>query len=127
MVSVELAHGTIGELLALAGVALVHDDLAEAMSEICQIAARSVGNADGAALMTIGRAGPQAVAASSEWAEQLDEMQYVEHEGPCIDAARTGALFRVRDVGSELWWPTYMPRARDVGALSMLSIPMAVE
>ena len=54
-------------------------------------------------------------------------MQFVEHEGPCIDAARTGALFRVRDTASENRWPSYMPRAAEAGARSMVSIPMTVE
>ena len=117
----------MGELLALAGVALAHDNLDDALREICRIAARAVRNADGATLTTFSASGPEAVAASSEWAKQLDEMQYVEHEGPCIDSARTGVILRVRDIGSEPRWPSYMPRARAQGALSMVSIPMTVE
>jgi GAF domain-containing protein len=71
--------------------------------------------------------GPTVVAASSEWAEQPDEMQHVEHEGPCIDAARTGILFRVCDMRSEPRLPSYTPRACGHGALSVLSLPMTVE
>lgn len=122
-----LLEGAAGELLALAGVALAHDDLPDALREICRIAERAVPNADGTSLTTFDAAGPHAVAASNDWAEQLDEMQYVEHEGPCIDAARTGLVLRVRDIGREPRWPSYMPRARDVGAASMVSIPMTVE
>jgi transcriptional regulator with GAF, ATPase, and Fis domain len=36
-------------------------------------------------------------------------------------------MFRVRDSGAEPRWPSYMPRARDHGAVSMVSIPMTVE
>jgi len=124
---VQLTEDTLDELLALAGVALAHDDLRGALVEICRIASGAVRNADGATLMTVGASGPEAVAASSEWSKQLDEMQYEEHEGPCIDAARTGLLFRVRDSASESRWPSYAPRALEVGALSIVSIPMTVE
>ena len=123
----ELSEETIDELRALAGVALIHEDLHQALQEICQIAARAVTNADGASLTAFNTAGPEAVAASSDWAQQLDEMQYVEREGPCIDAARSGLMFRVRDAGAESRWPSYMPRAREAGARSVISIPMTVE
>ena len=115
------------ELLALAGVALVHDDLDEALREICVIASRTVRHADGASLTTFSAAGPEAAAASSEWAEQLDEMQYDEHEGPCLDAGRTGVLFRIRNISAEERWPSYMPRAAELGARCMVSVPMTVE
>jgi GAF domain-containing protein len=86
-----------------------------------------VRNAAGASLTTNSAAGPTVAAASSEWAERLDEMQYAEHEGPCLDAARTSTLFRIRDVANEPRWPSYMPRALGHGALSMVSIPMTSE
>lgn len=123
----DLPEGTVDELLALAGVALTHEDLGGALVEICEIATRTLVSADGATFTTFDASGPHAAAASSEWAGQLDEMQYDEHEGPCIDAARTGLVFRVRDVGSEQRWPSYMPRASAVGASSMVSLPMTVE
>ena len=115
------------ELLALAGVAVAHDDLAAALQDICRIAARAVRGADGTSLTMFAASGPQAAAASSEWAEQLDELQYVEHEGPCLDCARTGLVFRVRDIGAEPRWPSYMPRAHERGARSMVSLPLTAE
>jgi GAF domain-containing protein len=124
---VDLPDDVADELLALAGVALACDDLADALQEICRITTRAVQNADGASLMTFNASGPEAVASSSDWAEQLDEMQYTEHEGPCLDGARTGVLFRVRDFTNETRWPSYTPRALESGARSMLSIPMTVE
>lgn len=123
----ELSEATVGELLTLAGVALAHDDLGDALAEVCLITTRAVRAADGATLTAFEASGPQAVAASSEWAKQLDEMQYTEHEGPCLDAARSGLVFRVRDIEHETRWPSYMPRAREAGARSMVSMPMNVE
>jgi len=123
----ELPADTVDELLTLAGVALAHDELDVALAEICRVTTRAVRNAEGATLTTFGPGGPGTAATSDEWAEQLDEMQFVEHEGPCIDAARTGILLRVRDIENETRWPSYMPRASALGARSMVSIPMTVE
>ncbi|WP_421121652.1 GAF and ANTAR domain-containing protein [Aquihabitans daechungensis] len=123
----DLSDDVVRELLALAGVSLAHDDLPDALDEVCRVAARAVPCADGASLTTFSATGPHAAAASSEWSRGLDEMQYDEHEGPCLDAGRTGVLFRVRDIDRETRWPTYMPRASAAGARSMVSVPMTVE
>lgn len=123
----ELPEETIAELLALGGVALAHDQLDDALAAICRIAARAVAHADGASLTTFSTTGPEAAATSGGWAEQLDELQHAEHEGPCLDAGRTGILFRVRDLEHEQRWPSYAPRALRAGARSIVSIPMMVE
>ena len=123
----ELPEDTIAELLSLAGVALAHADVDDALDQVCRIAERAVPETDGASLTSFTPTGPKAVAASNDWAEALDEMQYVEHEGPCLDAARTGLVFRVRDVSTETRWPSYMPRALEQGATSMVSLPMTME
>jgi hypothetical protein len=122
----ELTEQHLGEP-ALAGVVLLHEDLDEALHAICSIAARAIGKAEGATLTTFSPAGPEVAAASDPCAGQLDELQYEEREGPRLDAARTGMLFRVRDTAAEPRWPSYTPRARELGACSLMSIPMTVE
>ncbi|HWJ62649.1 MAG TPA: GAF and ANTAR domain-containing protein [Acidimicrobiales bacterium] len=123
----QLPDAAAADLLALAGVALEHDELADALDTVCRIAAGAVPHAEGASLTTFTPKGPEATASSDVWATQLDEMQYEELEGPCLDAGRTGMVFRVRDMGREPRWPSYMPRAFATGAQSMVSIPMTVE
>jgi GAF domain-containing protein len=125
--SVPLPDESVSELTALAGVVLSHDDINTTLNEICRIAVRAVPRADGASLTAMGEGGPGAVAASDDWAMSLDEMQYEEHEGPCLDAARTGVVFRIRDMANEPRWPSYMPKAVEQGARSMVSLPMTVE
>ncbi len=122
-----LSDETVHELLALAGVALAYDDLGDALREICHIARRAVPGADGASLTMFSTSGPGAVASDGPWAEQLDELQHAQHEGPCLDAARTGLVFRVPDIGNEPRWPSYMPMAYERGARSVVSMPMTVE
>jgi GAF domain-containing protein len=124
---VPLPDAALAELTAIASLPLLFDDLSEALDEMCRIAVRAVPNADGASFTAFGQTGPAATAASDEWAQRLDEMQYVEHEGPCLDAGRTGVLFRVRDIHADARWPSYLPRAAEHGAASLMSIPLTVE
>lgn len=67
------------------------------------------------------------MASSDPWARSLDELQYAEHEGPCLDCWRSGTVFRVRDLVEDTRWPSYSPRAAALGARSSVSIPMAAE
>lgn len=122
-----LPEETARELAELSGVPLRQGDLRSALSEICRIAVRALPSADGASLTSFNEGGPGVVGASDEWTVPLDEMQYEQHEGPCLDASRTGLVFRVRDATSEPRWPNYMPLAVDHGVRSSVSVPLHVE
>jgi GAF domain-containing protein len=122
-----LPEESLQELMRLAGVVLSHEDIHTALNEVCQIAARAIPGAEAASLTAINERGPSAVAASDEWAWSLDEIQFEELEGPCLDAARSGVVFRIRDTEKEPRWPNYMPRAAERGTRSMVSLPVSVE
>jgi GAF domain-containing protein len=124
---VPIDDAALNELMGLAGLPLAHDDLPAALSELCRIAVRVVPRAEGASFTSFTEAGPGAAAASDPWAASLDELQYTEHEGPCLDGGRTGVSFRVRDTAVDPRWPSYMPRALELGARSMMSLPMTTE
>lgn len=117
---------TIHELTALAGVVLAQTDLEKTLEEICRIATRAVPGATGASVTTLNQGRPGALA-SDDWALRLDELQFAQHEGPCLDAYRTGNAFRVADLAAESRWPFYAPKAAALGARSMISLPMNAE
>jgi transcriptional regulator with GAF, ATPase, and Fis domain len=96
------------------------------LGELCRVATRAVPGAEGASVTTFSDGKPSAVA-SDDWSKGFDELQYVEHEGPCLDAYRTGNVFRIRDLEAEPRWPFYCPKAVERGARSMISIPLAAE
>jgi transcriptional regulator with GAF, ATPase, and Fis domain len=124
--STGLPESAVRELATLAGVALSQERLEDTHVEICRIAVRAVPGADGASITTFPDGRPSAVA-DSDWAKRFDELQYEEHEGPCLDAFRTGNAFRIRDVAVDNRWPSYLPRAAEHGGRSMLSLPMTAE
>lgn len=121
-----VSEESMQELISLAGVVLVATDLPQTLGEICRIAVRAVPGAEGASVTTHREGAPAAVA-SDEWAQGLDETQFAEHEGPCLDAFRTGNVFRVRDFTSDNRWPSYSEQAIARGAASMLSLPLSAQ
>jgi GAF domain-containing protein len=70
---------------------------------------------------------PHTVASTGQLATDLDETQYARDHGPCLHAARTGELTEVPDTRTDSRWPDYMPRAAEHGALSSLSVPLAID
>jgi GAF domain-containing protein len=70
---------------------------------------------------------PSTVASTGELATDLDESQYERGHGPCLHAARTGELTEIADTRTDSRWPDYLPRAVERGALSSLSVPLAID
>jgi GAF domain-containing protein len=70
---------------------------------------------------------PTTVATTGRLALDLDEKQYERGHGPCLHAARTGELVEIGDTRTDSRWPDYMPRAAEHGALSSLSVPLAID
>ena len=70
---------------------------------------------------------PTTVASTGQLATDLDETQYERGHGPCLHAARTGELTEITDTRTDGRWPDYMPRAAEHGALSSLSVPLAID
>jgi hypothetical protein len=61
---------------------------------------------------------------SGELALHLDETQYGQGYGPCLEAALGGQLIEVTDGRTESRWPEYMPIFLEFGALSSLAVPV---
>jgi GAF domain-containing protein len=70
---------------------------------------------------------PTTVASTGQLATDLDETQYERGHGPCLHAARTGELTEIADTRADSRWPDDMARAAEHGALSSLSVPLAID
>ena len=73
------------------------------------------------------RDAPTTVASTGQVAVDLDERQYDRGHGPCLHAARTGALTEIADTRTDRRWPDYTPRAVERGVLSSLSVPLVID
>jgi GAF domain-containing protein len=67
---------------------------------------------------------PTTAAFSGERALQLDETQYGQGYGPCLEAALYGQVVEIPDGRSETRWPEYLPVFLRSGALSSLAVPV---
>ena len=65
------------------------------------------------------------VASSDHLAAAVDEVQYGQNDGPCLEAMRTGVMVSVPDVASEHRWGSYPAHAAAHGVGSSLSLPLA--
>ncbi|SHM80154.1 GAF and ANTAR domain-containing protein [Actinacidiphila paucisporea] len=76
--------------------------------------------------VTLERQGrPVTVSSAGPTATELDEAQYGQDDGPCLQAMRTGTTISVPDTLNEKRWGTYPAYAATHGARSSLSLPIA--
>ena len=62
---------------------------------------------------------------SSEGAHLLELLQLQQQEGPCLDAYGSGEMVVEQDLEkATVRWPTFAPRALELGVHSMVAIPM---
>lgn len=66
------------------------------------------------------------IASTDEVAVKLDERQYHDERGPCLDAAAAGERIRITDMRSDSRWPRFAEAAAAVGVLSSLSVPLPI-
>lgn len=115
------------DLAQPAAVVLTAPDLDAALVEVTRVSARAVRPADGCSITMRANGVPTAPAADDDWATELDKLQFVEQEGPCLDCRREGVVIRVRDLGADGRFPSYGPRACALGAVSALSLPLTAD
>ena len=60
-------------------------------------------------------------------APEIDQAQYDAGEGPCLDAFRTGEIFRIVSTEQDGPWPAFRAASRVRGIRSTASFPMQVD
>jgi GAF domain-containing protein len=70
---------------------------------------------------------PTTVAFTNDVALALDERQYETDRGPCLQAAASGSLVRIRDMANDARWPKFAESAVNRGIRSSLSVPLPVQ
>lgn len=122
-----ISHEVGLELARLSGLVLTEPDLDTALAAVTRVAVAVVGPCDGASLTMRHAGAPSVPAASDDWAVALDRLQFSEQEGPCLDCLREGSVMRVRDLPADSRFPSYGPKAGELGAHSTLSLPLAAD
>lgn len=119
-------QGGIADLANLVTGALALDEL---LARVATIASRAIPGADGAGVTLLRPSGPEnrveAIAASSAFVRQIDQIQYVDvAEGPGITAVLQRESVWSGSLGGEKRWPRLGPRVGRLGVHSVLSLPL---
>ncbi|MFG1665026.1 GAF and ANTAR domain-containing protein [Streptomyces sp. Y7] len=87
-------------------------------------AALEVSHAEGAGVTLEREERPLTVASAGRAAPELDEKQYGQDDGPCLQSARNGEEVHVEDMLDETRWGDYPAYAAACGIRSSVSLPI---
>jgi len=96
------------------------------LEQIADLARRTIPGAQEVSVTLVGDGNAHTAACTGELALTLDEWQYGDRHGPCLDAAASRATLSVPDLATEDRWPNWTGRALHAGAGSSLSIGLPV-
>jgi GAF domain-containing protein len=112
---------------ALGRIKLSDTDLSGVLNQISELAQRTIPGAEDVSVTLVRSTGAYTAAFTSQTALILDEWQYEQGRGPCVDAAQAAAVVSVPDTVAEQRWPDWAARAHAAGVHSSLSIGLPIQ
>ena len=110
----------------LGRIKLEETDINGVLRKIADLAKRTITGVDEASVTLVRDAEAHTAAYTGDLALTLDEWQYAEGGGPCLDAATIGGTISVPDLAAEGRWPGYIHHAIAAGVRSSLSVGLPV-
>jgi GAF domain-containing protein len=110
------AFGRLGRLK------LAETDLKGVLDEVAQLAKRTIPGAEEVSVTLVNTKKAYTAAYTGQLAVDLDEMQYDQGHGPCLDASAGATTLSLPDMSTEDRWPDWATRALQAGTRSSLSI-----
>lgn len=114
-------------LSALQTLLLSTPSVEDFLAEVTRLAAGAVAVPSSCGVTTTSESGPRTIATSDRRAALVDEEQYSDGEGPCLEALRSGKFIAVEDQAADDRWPTYRDGAVELGVACSLSYPLSVQ
>ncbi|MBM2615850.1 GAF and ANTAR domain-containing protein [Actinoplanes sp. LDG1-06] len=116
-----------GALAELGRIRLSEVPLDDVLLRVATVARDAVAGADEASVTLVGVRKAGSAAFTGELARSLDEWQYENEGGPCLEAAASTAVISVADTITDPRWPRYLRRASAAGARSQLAVGLPVQ
>ena len=113
-----------GAAAELAALLLSTESFDELLRGVAELSARLVDGAATASITLAERGRVITVAAADGRATQLDEHQYVQGTGPCLEALHTASVVHVPDLGREHRWGGFSTVALSHGVTGALAVPL---
>ena len=111
-------------IVTLAGTPDDSGDVDTHLTAIAQLAADTIAAVSYASVTAVRDGATTTVAASSELATAVDQAQYAEDNGPCLDALRGGEPVAVDDISATMTWPGFREAADRMGLKASVSLPL---
>lgn len=96
------------------------------LTQLVEFATTTIPGTASATVTVVRHEDARTLAASHQWAGDLDEHQYKAQDGPCLHAIRTGRVVRM-DITAADRWPEYCAAARLHNVAAALSVPLFVD
>lgn len=109
------------------GFRLADESLETVLDRIAMLARRSTPGADEVSVTLIRGDRASTAAFTGQRGLELDETQYEEREGPCLEAAMSGQTQQITDMQTETRWPRFVEDATAHGIRSSLSTSLPVQ
>ncbi len=98
--------------------------LHQTLHQVSQLACAAVESADMVGITMLVEGRPRTAVFTDDIAPQIDAAQYETGVGPCLDAFRHQAVYRIDDVGTDRQWRPFSEAAAAYGVQSSLSLPL---
>jgi hypothetical protein len=95
-----------------------------ALRLVVELARSRIDGADGVSVSLLRHGTLSTVAATDGTILAMDAHQYATGEGPCVDASLKGHWFHAESLDTETRWPSFTPKAQDLGIKAILSSPL---
>jgi GAF domain-containing protein len=116
----------LGAFAELGRIKLSETDLNGVLDKVAELAKVTVSGADEVSVTLVRGSGAHTAAYTGNLALDLDEWQYREGGGPCLDAAASASTVSVPHLPGNNRWPVYLLRAMEAGVRSSLSVGLPV-
>ena len=116
-----------GTLSRMTSVLLNRTKLDVVLPLVATLAKETVPGADSVSVTLVQDGHMVTPASSDQTAPRIDEVQYDSGQGPCVDAATTGAEVHVDNLAQEARWPDVQREAAALGISSVLSLPLTID
>lgn len=121
-------HSLILEFAALASHVHASEDFQGSLARITSTAEQAIGGCEAASISLLTPEGPVTFGATDALADEGDQIQYEEGEGPCMDAAMAEQWVYTPDLAVDPRWPRSAARlSRQLGVGSMFSTRLTLD
>ncbi|MFG1647696.1 GAF domain-containing protein, partial [Amycolatopsis sp. NPDC049252] len=105
----------------LTGTFAEQEELSLVLQRVCRQVVHAVPDAEFASITLLRDGAPYTATATGDRAHRIDQAQYEAGQGPCLEAARTGELQRVKAAEAAQRWPGFTAAAGESAVLGYLS------